>query len=416
MRIVIISDLPAPSGFGRISREVAKRLAWRGNEIHAVSMMAQDDLRQEPYMVWSAAPPRDLWAKIVEVITNTRPDVVLIAQDFPFIHTLYWGCKLDWSQFASVFITPIDGTPIDVDWAKLTDVYDGAMVISKFGVEAMRRIGRRVALCHPGVDTQEFKPASPEEKKAIREKAGVRPDAFVVSMFCVNQGRKNVPATMVGFKEFALDKPEALFYFDHDRESPMGWNLNKLIAEIGLRPEQVKTRADVQAALPALRDRMCLADVHSLLSFREGSGLPVIETMACGIANVGMDWCGPGDHLAEGRGVRIPSLKQSDGTDYMTYGTWGGARDAHPDLPVYVREMNGLYANPEKRAFIARTGYEWAIKQTWDVATDQVWAEVQRAVAKRKNQPVEQAAPVPEKPVGQVVPAQEQPKPEAVTP
>ena len=75
-----------------------------------------------------------------------------------------------------------------------------------------------------------------------------------------------------------------------------------------------------------------------------------------------MDYCSGTEICGEGRGVLIPRL------DYMEYGTWGGARDAFPDLKALERELNMLYCYPERAAGIASVGYEWAVQQTWDKA------------------------------------------------
>ncbi len=400
MRILMWGDAPVPTGFGRIGLECARRFAWRGHQVTVVSMMYQGGPVNEPFYVWSAAPPRDLWLVTTDIVNNVRPDVLISMQDFPYHHTLYWGCKIDYSVMAWVWATPIDGTPVDEDWVRLVDCADGAMVISRFGVEAMRQAGKRVSLLHPGVDVREFRPAVPEERAALRKQAGLPEGAFVVAQFCVNQGRKAIPATVEGFAEFCRDKPEALLYLDMDAGSGAGWDIAKLVREVGLDPKRVVMKAQVVPRLPGLRERYCLCDVMSQLAHREGYGLPITEGMACGVVQVALDWCAPSEQLAEGRGCLVPKLKQPDGTDYMPRGTWGGARDAHPDMPAYINILNKLYSDKPWRENVAWTGYKWAIEQTWDKAADQLEAVVNEAVKKKRAvaQHVPGPAPVPKPP------------------
>ncbi len=395
MRILVWSDLPIPTGFGRITKESARRLVWRGHQVVAVSLMYQGGPTGEPYDVWSAAPPRDLWAVSYDVISNFRPEVILAAQDFPYLHTLYWNCKLDWSTMAMVGITPIDGTPIAPDWLQLVDCLDGMMVISKFGVEAMRQAGKRVVLCHPGVDPNEFHPATWQEKIELRKRAGIPENAFIVGMFCVNQGRKNIPGTLDGFAEFCKDKPEALLYLDMDKESGAGWSIPKTIQQMEFDPKRVLFRETVAKALPSLRDRYCILDIQSLMSFREGFGLPILEAMACGIPNIAMDWCSGTELLSDGRGFLVPAIKDSLGQTYMPRGTWGGARDMHPDPPTYINILNTAYSNPGLRQRMAETGYAFAKEQTWDKAADAVEEVLRQAVLKKKALPPPPPAKIP---------------------
>jgi len=56
----------------------------------------------------------------------------------------------------------------------------------------------------------------------------------------------------------------------------------------------------------------------------------------------------------------------------MTYGTWGGAKDAYPVMQDFIEKLNWLYSNREEAALIARKGYEWAKQQSWDKTADAV--------------------------------------------
>ncbi len=381
MRVLVWSDLPIPSGFGRISRDgIARPLVRKGHEVAAISMMYQDGPHGEPYFVWSAAPPRDLWRCSVDIIESAKPDVLITCQDFPYHYTIWWGTKLDFSKFAWVFVTPIDGDPIAQDWLKLIDFADGAMVISQFGVDAVRRAGKHVDLCPVGVDANEFKPATVEEKAAIRVKAGLPADAWIVGMFSQNQGRKNIPGMMEEFRDFCMDKPaNVLLYLDMDKEGQMGWPLLNLAGQVGLPLNRLVCKADIEARVPAIRERYCLLDMHGVPAFREGLGLPLMESMACKIPTFAVDWSSGTELMGEGKGYLIPRQ------EYMSRGTWGGARDAHPVPGAMRAAMEDAYRNPAKTAFIAQTGYEWAVQRTWDKCGDAVNDVIVRAYEKKRQ-------------------------------
>ncbi len=368
MKVFWLSDSPLPSGFGRISNEVCTRLSQRGHELYGASVL-WDGAQPHTLPFWIAGlAGRDLWSYATNLINAWQPDVVVVTQDFPYAQALYYNCRIDWSRRALVVITPIDGTPIDAEWLQLVDDADATMVISRFGVEAMRQAGKRVSLCHPGVDPHQFKPASAEEKATLRQKAGVDADAFVLGMAAMNQGRKAIPHTIEGFAEFAKDKPNARLLLDMDKVSPAGWNIPKLLKDIGLDVARVIFKEDlVKRGLTELRDRFCLMDAHAVLAHREGFGLPLLESMACRIPTLAMDWCSGTEIVGDGKGYLVQRNEAS-----RRFGTWGNALDYDPDRADFVRQLNRIHDQPAEAAAVAERGYQWAVQQTWDKAADAV--------------------------------------------
>ena len=231
-KLLWFGDLVALSGFGRIGNEVCKRLKTRGWDVQAASICYSGWPHDFPFLVWPLMG-QDIWNSLVGIVNQFKPDVLVSCQDFPYHQTIWNACKIDFSRVRWVWITPIDGTPVHPEWTKLADVADGCMVISRFGVEAMRQAGKRVALCHPGVDAGEFYPATADEKKDLRAKAGLPEGAYVVGVVCANQGRKAVPPMTAAFHEFALDKPEAWLYLDMDKVGAAGWDIPSLLIQQG---------------------------------------------------------------------------------------------------------------------------------------------------------------------------------------
>jgi glycosyltransferase involved in cell wall biosynthesis len=381
LKIFILSDAPQPSGFGRISGEIAKRLALQGHAVFVGSILYDgampNDLARYVYHIAPLAG-RDIWTYTTNLINMNQPDVVICCQDFPYAHTLYRACRIDWSRHALVVITPIDGTPIAKDWLELVDDVDGTLVISRFGVEAMRQAGKMVDLCHPAIDPLVFHPAPPEEKTELRARAGIAPDAFVMGMFAMNQGRKNIPATIRAFDEFAKDKTHARLLLDMDKQG--SWDIHALARDMGADVSKIILREDMQKkGLLSLRDRYCLLDVHSVISRREGFGLPLLESQACGVVAMALDWCSGTEICGQGKGVLIPCDGQG------TYGGWGNALDKEPDMPAFVAALQDLYDHPEKRAYIAANGLAWARAQTWDNAALAVTETIDKAVRRHKE-------------------------------
>lgn len=384
MNIVWVGDLVVQSGFGRIGNEVTTKLVQRGHALMGVGIQFQGQPSGLPFHVWPTGPGVDLWALCAEVINNfsgpagERADAVVCCQDYPYSVSLFRDARVDWGDIKRITITPIDGEPIFDEWVEISKLIDATMTISEFGVEALRKAGVQAGLCAPGVNPKEFYAPTESERAYVRGKAGIDPAAFIVGMAAMNQGRKNVPATMVAFKEFAMDKPEAKLLLDMDKISPAGWKLSRmnptdargLMQEIGLRDDQVIFGPDLKAALPELRQRYWLMDTHGVISYREGFGLPIVEGMACGVATFALDWCSGTEIVDEGRGLLIARAPE------LRYGTWGNAMDADPVTGDLVKKLNWFYKNKKARSAMAEKGREWAAARTWDKATDAVEATI----------------------------------------
>lgn len=394
LNILWVGDLVVESGFGRISNAICQRLMQRGHLVVGVGIQYGGWPHGLGFHVWPTAG-LDIWATATEVANslrfgpnNTRPDVVVCCQDYPYSVSLFRDCRIDWEHMRQVIVTPIDGEPVFDEWVEISRFTDATMVISEFGVEALRRCGVHAYLCPPGVDSQRFRPFTEAERGHLRGRAGIPVDAFVVGMAAMNQGRKNVPATMEAFREFAADKPKALLLLDMEKAGPGGWKLTKLgpqdarglQQEIGLRDDQVLYRPDMAAkGLLDLRERFGLMDVHGVLSYREGFGLPLIEGMACGIPSFALDWCAGTEVMSEGRGVLVPRQPE------MRYGTWGNAQDADPDISSLVKALNRLYYDRPERERMAEAGRLWAAQRTWDKAADAVEAVLRQVVEQRQD-------------------------------
>ena len=128
-----------------------------------------------------------------------------------------------------------------------------------------------------------------------------------------------------------------------------------------------------------LRNRYALMNAHMVISHREGFGLPLLESMACRVPTIALDYCSGTEIIGSDRGWLIPRL------EYMQCGTWGGARDAFPNVPALIAALEEIYRNPAEAGARAERGFQWAQLQTWDVTTDQVEGVIQRIIRETKS-------------------------------
>lgn len=379
-KILTLSDDGVASGFGRIAMHLNTALTRRGYSIMAASIQydgllpPQYEGRPLPY--WVAALAGKNWLEeTARLIGVYNPDIVLVIQDAPYAHHLRHA-PVDWSRHGFIAITPVDGLPILPDWIDTIKKADAALTISEFGVKAFRDAGVNVGLCRPGIDPDVFYRLPDAERLALRQRLNIAPDAFVMGMMAQNQGRKDIPDTLRAFFEFAKDKPTARLLLDMDAVSPAGWNIPAMCQQFSWDANKLIFRIDAQrAGLLHLRERYNLLDVHSVLSHREGFGLPLLESMACGVATMALDWCSGTEIVGKPkkrRGLLIRPL------DYTSVSTWGNALDKFPDIAHVVSELQRMHDYPHERAMIAERGMTWARGQSWTAAIDKVVAAIER--------------------------------------
>lgn len=380
-KILTLSDDGVASGFGRIAMHLNTALARRGYSIMAASIqydgLLPPQYEGQPLPYWVASLAGKNWLEeTARLIGVYQPDIVLVIQDAPYAHHLRHA-PVDWSQHGFIAITPVDGLPILPDWIDTIKKADAALTISEFGVKAFREAGVNVGLCRPGIDPDVFYRLPDAERLALRQKLNIAPDAFVMGMMAQNQGRKDIPDTLRAFFEFAKDKPAARLLLDMDAVSPAGWNIPAMCQQFGWDANKLIFRIDAQrAGLLHLRERYNLLDVHSVLSHREGFGLPLLESMACGVATMALDWCSGAEIVGKPkkrRGLLIRPL------EYTSVSTWGNALDKFPDIAHVVSELQRMVDHPHERARIAERGMTWARAQSWTAAIDKVVAAIERA-------------------------------------
>lgn len=383
-RILVISDDGVSSGYGRISMEVNTRLVKRGYQVMAASLYydgllpAAFDGVALPYHVASLLG-KDWVQAVSALISAYQPDIVHVVQDANYAEAVR-NAAIDWSRYAFVVTTPVDGAPIHPNWVKMLKGADSVLSISQFGVDAQRAAGVPSELCRPGVDGNVFFPMSESDRLAMRAKLGLAADAFIVGTMAMNQGRKDIPDMLRAFFAFASDKPTARYLLDMDAVSPAGWDIPALCVQQGWDVGKLLFRADVvRGGIVTMRARYNLLDAHMCISHREGYGLPLAEAMACGVVSIALDYTSGTEICGGGKGVLIEPI------EYTGISTWGGALDRFPNVGDLTRALQMLHDNPHQRRALARNGMEWARQQSWDNAADAVARVYERVLAKRQT-------------------------------
>ncbi len=272
---------------------------------------------------------------------------------------------------------------------------------------AFSKFGRRILLEHGvdwgayiphGCDVKTYKPVkSYEDKKATRRKFGLPEDAFVVGMVAHNQIRKNLDRWLVAFKQFSEKNSDVIAVLHTQQKDKLGWDLNILLDELGLVGRvfftnlNAKLSADLWVTEKDMARLYNTFDVHMLLTGGEGFGLPIIESMACGVPNVATAWTTPIEFFADeqkeilttedGREeeVTVMDCKRGLLVDvesmliHHTGGEWAAASATHAaQMLQLLKDDESLRETMGKRAreFVVRD-YAWSgVLQKWDKVID----------------------------------------------
>ena len=253
-KILAYMDTPTcATGFGSVARNILMGLYSTGKyEIEILGINYFGDPHQFPFRIWPVAiggPDGDPYGrkKIFNMIPQMEFDILFFLQDtfiLNFLPELIPILRSRGKKFKSIVYYPIDGMPRK-EWINNIAVCDTMVAYTQFGkqmtIEAYPELTKEIKIIPHGVNTNEFFPILDREKVAHFRKQffGVNSDKFIFTNVNRNQRRKDIPRTIMAFKEFRKEVPNSLLYL-HMAKKDQGWDIEQLCASLGLN-----TRTDV---------------------------------------------------------------------------------------------------------------------------------------------------------------------------
>lgn len=392
MRIMIMTDsYHAPSGLGRVGRELALGLQRRGHEISYIGWFHKSFFSSEMINgipTWFTDNGHFGSDVLDKAVNKAQPDILITIADMwnVWYITNPQACQtrrfFQWMPYIPVDGEPLcgglpPGLPPIVEEADIpvayTDYARNAVLKSCKDIETRMRI----KTIYHGVNMAVFKPASADEKRELRRRFGVPEDKFVFLTVCRNQSRKNIPEMFRAWKIFS-ELPETrdkvLFWPHMNFKDPMGWDIDSFRQVIDLRNESViyfnhVAYADHEMNLVSdvdLANIYRVADAFILLS-GEGFGLPTVEAMASKVPCVLLDYAASSELGADGR-AELVKIPQDDTV------TWTGIHLTQRPMPNPKRVVDSMlkvYRDASYRKAMVNKAYEYVQNYTWDKMVDE---------------------------------------------
>jgi glycosyltransferase involved in cell wall biosynthesis len=212
---------------------------------------------------------------------------------------------------------------------------------------------------------------SPEIRKRRRIEMFGSNDVCVFGMVARNQPRKNIPAFYEAFSEHAKKHPESRLLM-HACKIDQGWNLDRLAIEFGIQDKVYVTPGLTPnhgvdcRELKLIYDTM---DVHVNTAWGEGFGIPILESMACGVPNIVPAYTVGPEFINASKGGGLIKV----GTYAVEVGSH--IRRAYVDVVHLKATMDKLSEDKALRIALGKNAKKFAANFTWDPIIKQ-WEDV----------------------------------------
>jgi glycosyltransferase involved in cell wall biosynthesis len=283
-KIVYMSDSPTIStGYGRVSRELTMALHNAGHDVTVVGWGYQGEEHTYPFKILPCNTHTENFGEdiLAKFIRDEQPDFLFTLGD-PWM-TEYLPSLEERKTVCWISYFPIDGYPVPPNWHNWIKNIDIPVVFSKFAFGLVKEIlGRNPVFIPHGVDTTVFKPL--DNVSELRKEILGTDDKFIVGCVARNQPRKNIPALIKGFAEFAKNKDDVALYL-HMQLRDVGWNIDELVTRFDLHDKAYHTSGfNAMNGVPdsELNKIYNIFNVMALPTMAEGFGLPILEAQSAG--------------------------------------------------------------------------------------------------------------------------------------
>lgn len=285
----------APTGYGRVTKNMALQLEKMGYEVHILVAGGQrhGNFTVDGLRIYSNPIGAMNVEYAVRLFKKLQADVCIYHGDFwPYASSM----EDAGGEMPLILYSPIDHWPVTEMELKVIRKAKMLVTLSRCGVQWVKDGGcRNVAYGPHGCDLSIYHPGSISEARKSLDWPG---DKFIYLTVATNKGdRKNHSGLLRAYKGLLGRRPELRAktllvihtYPFRDEVNEEGYDLMNIAMSLGLHgnvlfPDPLAYLEGVSDAQMAMMYQA--ADVHVLPSKTEGFGLPLIEAGACGKASI----------------------------------------------------------------------------------------------------------------------------------
>lgn len=362
MKIMIVSNSPlGPTGYSVVTRNLSLRFKKLGHEISIFGYWGIDCHHPLIWEGMSILPRwRDPWGRDIchEHFKRVKADICMPIYDIWVSPEI--GKKID----RTVGYVPTDHDPVAPPLLDALKECWKLIPFTNWAENSMKKAGLKQVMQYipHGVDTNIFKPLN---KSECRKKWGLSDDAFVIGIVAGNydkEGRKRWDKQLEAIKFFKEQNPDCnlkIFLHTDVNNVVHGFDLRVMLKFFGL--EKITFAPDPYMFITQLRhDKVAeiynAMDVHMLISSREGFGIPIIESQACGIPCLTTDFASASE-------LTLPELRVKVKEKIMTpLISW----TAVPDSWHAAEILSSLYRSPDKLHLLGKKSLKNAKQYDWD--------------------------------------------------
>jgi glycosyltransferase involved in cell wall biosynthesis len=302
------------SGYASITTALGSRLADMGHEVKIIGLSYRGEEHRFKFSLFPCPGLQDAFAMLQNMKVLFNPDVVIGLIDIPNQEPVINFVKK--LEIPYICITPMENGPLCATWATILSQVDKCYVMSEFAVAECEKMGVKAEHLTIGVDTESWKPPTPEERLKLRDSYGIK-DEFVILTVADNQERKNLWGALDSVRIFKENYNKPFKYWIVTRENQfVGYRLRDLASNCGIMKEL--TIFERGMPFKMLWGLFAAADVFLLSSKAEGCAIPVLEAMATGIPVVATKTGALREHLENLRGSLVEP-------EYSFIDTWGNS-------------------------------------------------------------------------------------------
>lgn len=383
LRLLWCSDAwQLPTGYANVSRNLLDRFSKTGMEVNYLcfqnagfpSSLLIVDRMVALYNMFYPLHPNEAYGNMgsVEFWNNDlKPDITGFLADSFMIRWLadkieHQGKSIkrrDKLIGKTLFYFPLDSKDIYDGVKQVMEVIDIKVAMSKWAQRILKKDADIESHYIPhAVNNMIFRPLNEEDRAKIKAQNKWE-GKFVVGSVGRNQSRKNIPNLMKAFQIFSEGKKDAVLFLYCDPVDPNGTNLFDMASKLKISDKVVFGMKRFSLGIP--EPQMNLAynsmDIHALSTTGEGFGIPIIESMSCGVPNICTNYT-TAEELLKGRG-ELASLAK--GSPYIV-GQLNTDR-ALVDYEDMARKMDKLYSSDRLRKTYSKLGRKHVVKNySWE--------------------------------------------------